>query len=247
MAVQTSPHIAIVTGAASGIGYATADFLAGLGMRVTGIDRHSSMPENVAPCVCDLTDHHALESAVADLIKQHGRIDVLVNNAGFQYTVHHNHSTIEQWRHTLAVNLEAMYVLAKLVTPAMIDQQYGRIVNVGSIQGLASGGDVGAYAAAKGGVHAWTRSLAVDLASHGIVVNAVAPGLIDTPMNIVDGHDIKKSPEFRQWYFEQRKIPLGRAGHVDEVARGIAFLCGEGCTYITGQTLVIDGGLSITF
>jgi len=239
--------VAIITGAASGIGWATAELLVQRGVTVVGIDRQAAMPQAVRPFICDLTDHQALQRCIAETIEHYQRIDILINNAGFQYTAHHCQSTLEQWRHTQAVNLEAMYVLAKLVTPHMIEQQFGRIVNVGSVQALAAGADAGAYAAAKGGVHAWTRSLAVDLARYGILVNAVAPGAIDTPMSIVDGVDVKKTPEFDAWYIEQRKIPLARVGKPCEIAKAVAFLCGDECTYITGHTLVVDGGLDITF
>lgn len=247
MSESLPQRIAIVTGAASGIGRATAESLAQRGATVVGIDRQASMSEAIEPFVCDLTDHPALRRCIDQTLERHGRIDVLVNNAGFQYTLHHTRSTLEQWRHTQAVNLEAMYVLAKLVTPHMIERRHGRIVNVGSVQALACGGDVGAYAAAKGGVHAWTRALAIDLAEHGILVNAVAPGLIDTPLNVVDGVDVKTLPQFDAWYVGRRKIPLARAGRPSEAANAIVFLCGDQCTYITGQTLVVDGGLSITF
>jgi len=242
-----SSRVAIVTGAASGIGYASAQLLAERGATVIGIDRQKTMPPGIDPFVCDVIDHVGLEHCVNQTMKGHGRLDILINNAGFQYTAHHNQSTLEQWRHTQAVNLEAMYVLAKLVTPHMIESQYGRIVNVGSVQGIASGADVGAYAATKGGIHAWTRSLAFEMAEYGILVNAVAPGAIHTPMSVIDGVDVKRTDEFREWYERRRRIPLGRAGEVEEVAKSIAFLCGSECTYITGQVLVVDGGLTMTF
>jgi NAD(P)-dependent dehydrogenase (short-subunit alcohol dehydrogenase family) len=140
-----------------------------------------------------------------------------------------------------------MYVLAKLVALHMIKNHYGRIVNVSSTQSLQAEGNVGAYAASKGAINAWSRALAVDLAEYNILVNVVAPGVIQTGMSVIDGIDETQTELFRQWYVEQRKIPLARAGKPEEVAKAIAFLCSEECTYITGQTLIVDGGLTITF
>ncbi len=240
-------RVAMVTGAASGIGRAVSCLLRDRGATVIGIDKSSAMPDAINHAVCDLADHDTLNDTIDGVISKYGAVDILVNNAGFGIYERIGTSTIEQWRAIMAVNLDAMFVLAKRVTPSMVKRGYGRIVNVGSIQGLAAQGDVGAYTASKGGVHAWTRCLAVDLSEHGILVNAVAPGAIDTPMSLVNGEDVKRSPTFEAWYVHQRKIPLGRIGDASEVAEAIAFLCGDQCTYITGHTLVVDGGLTITF
>jgi len=247
-------RVAIVTGASSGIGWATAEKLAREGAQVMVIARREERLKQLAdkwpaiiPFPADVTDHAALAAGVKMLVERLDRIDILVNNAGFSHYERITETTLEHWRQTHAVNLEAMFVLAKLVAPHMIRRKYGRIVNIGSIQGLAAQGIVGAYAATKGGIHAWTRSLAVDLAEHGILVNAVAPGAVHTEMSVVDGIDVKKTAEFQEWYEQKRRIPLARAGEATEVADAIAFLCGDECTYITGQTLVVDGGLTITF
>jgi NAD(P)-dependent dehydrogenase (short-subunit alcohol dehydrogenase family) len=180
-------------------------------------------------------------------LSRHGAIDILINNAGFSYYERHTESSLEHWQQTQAVNVEAMYVLAKLVTPSMIQRRYGRIVNVSSTQSIASEATVGAYAASKGAINAWSRALAVDLAEYGILVNVVAPGCTHTAMSIVDGVDETESEYFRKWYVSERKIPLARAGTADEIANAILFLSGDQCSYITGQTLVVDGGLTITF
>jgi NAD(P)-dependent dehydrogenase (short-subunit alcohol dehydrogenase family) len=120
-------------------------------------------------------------------------------------------------------------------------------VNVSSVQAQASEAAVGAYAASKGAINAWSRSLAVDLAEHGILVNVVAPGCIHTEMSIINGVDETTTEDFQQWYVKRRRIPLARPGAAAEVANAIAFLSGDQCTYITGHTLVVDGGLTITF
>ena len=247
-------RVAIVTGASSGIGRATATRLSAAGVRVVALARrevrlaelHAEYP-TIEPAVCDVTDHEQLARVVEGTIANHGRIDILVNNAGFSYYERLTETPLEHWRETMAVNVEAMFVLARLVVPHMIENEYGRIVNVSSTQSIAAEPVVGAYAASKGAINAWSRSLAVDLAEYGILVNVVAPGCTLTEMSIVDGVDETQSEFFQQWYVKHRKIPLARPGRSEEVAAAIAFLCGDDCTYITGQTLVVDGGLSITF
>jgi NAD(P)-dependent dehydrogenase (short-subunit alcohol dehydrogenase family) len=245
-------QVALVTGAASGIGRAAALRLAREGAHVIVIDRQAQgleeiRGERIHPFACDVTDHAALRRCVEETIENHDRIDILVNNAGFSFYERLADSTLEHWRKTFEVNLEGMYLLAKLVAPHMIRRKYGRIVNVSSIQAIAAEGVVGAYVASKGGVAAWTRSLAVDLAEYGILVNAVAPGVIHTPMSVINGVDETETEIFRKWYVEQRKIPLARAGTAQEVANVILFLSGDQCTYVTGHMLVVDGGLTITF
>jgi NAD(P)-dependent dehydrogenase (short-subunit alcohol dehydrogenase family) len=253
---MTTPQdrVVLVTGAASGIGRAVATRFAAEGCRVVALDRNSdgltslcASDAGLSPVVCDLTDHAALDSAVLETVAHHGRIDVLVNNAGFSYYKLHADSSIEEWRQTQAVNIEAMYAIAKRVTPIMTAAGYGRIINMSSTQARAAASDVTAYAASKGAVEAWTRALAVELAPHGILVNAVAPGCIHTPMCIIDGVDETLAPDFQEWYVRRRKIPLARPGAAEEVAAVVWFLSGDQCTYMTGQTLVVDGGLTITF
>jgi NAD(P)-dependent dehydrogenase (short-subunit alcohol dehydrogenase family) len=247
-------RVAVVTGASSGIGRGTARLFAQKGAKVIALARRAErlkeLEQEQAGIVgfpCDVSDHAALERCVEQTAKEHGRIDVLVNNAGFSYYERHAASTLEHWRHTMAVNLEAMYVLAKLVVPHMIERRYGRIVNVSSIQAIAAEPVVGAYAATKGAINAWSRSLAVDLAEYGILVNVVAPGCIHTEMSVIDGVDETTTPEFQEWYVQRRKIPLGRPGRAEEIADAILFLSSDRCSYITGHTLVVDGGLTITF
>ena len=138
-------------------------------------------------------------------------------------------------------------MLCKLVVPHMIQQNYGRIINVSSIQGLANEPSVTAYAATKGGINAFTRALAVDLAPHNILVNALAPGAVDTPMAIIDGVNGYETAEFQEWYIKRRKILLGRPGNANEMAVAALFLADEENSYMTGHTLVADGGMTITF
>lgn len=242
--------IVLVTGASSGIGQATAKSFIEQGATVFGFGRNRDGLEAVnglLPCPGEITNHAELENYIKFIIDRHGNIDVLVNNAGFSYYSRHAESSLEEWRTTMAVNLEGYYVMAKLVVPSMREKGYGRIVNVSSIQAIASEPSVGAYAASKGGIAAWSRALAVDLAEYGILVNVVAPGCIHTGMSVINGIDETATEYFQEWYVKQRKIPLARVGQPEEVAKAILFLSGDECSYITGQTLVVDGGLTITF
>jgi NAD(P)-dependent dehydrogenase (short-subunit alcohol dehydrogenase family) len=247
-------RVAIVTGASSGIGRATAERFALEGAAVVAIDRREPQlltlrdeHPSVVPASADVSDHDRIRQIVDQALQDFGRIDVLVNNAGFSYYERHATSTLEQWRHTQAINVEAQYFLAKLVVPSMIERRYGRIVNVSSTQSIASEPIVGAYAASKGAINAWSRSLAVDLAEYNILVNVVAPGCIHTEMSVINGVDETTTDFFQDWYIKQRKIPLARPGDAKEIANAILFLSGDQCSYITGHTLVVDGGLTITF
>lgn len=247
-------RVAIVSGAAQGIGEAIVRRLSAQGASVVALDRNAeklravcdSLPRARA-MVLDVSDSSALESAVDQTLAQFGRLDVVVNNAAISYYVPLVETSLEQWRHTQAVNLEAYFVLARRAARAMIERGSGRIVNVASTQAIACEPLVGAYAASKGGILALTRSLAVELAPHSILVNAVVPGCIHTPMSIINGVDETQSPDFQEWYVRRRKIPLGRPGEPDEVAGAVLFLASDDCQYITGQMLVVDGGLTITF
>lgn len=251
--VELKDRVAIVTGAASGIGRAVALRFAREAAHVIAVDRDvpglASLQTEIPVEVhgCDLTDHETLSDLVHTIRARHGHIDVLINNAGFSYYKLHVDSTLEEWQRTQAVNVEAMYVLAKLVAPIMIAARYGRIVNVASTQAIAAEREVSAYAASKGAVMAWTRALAVELAEHDILVNAVAPGCTHTAMCFTNGVDMTLGEDFQEWYIRRRKIPLARVGRPDELASAILFLSGSQCSYITGHTLVVDGGLTITF
>jgi NAD(P)-dependent dehydrogenase (short-subunit alcohol dehydrogenase family) len=145
------------------------------------------------------------------------------------------------------VNLGAVQLGSRLVAPAMVRAGRGRIVHVASVQGFVSSGSCGSYNAAKGGVIALTKSMAVELAPHGVLVNAVAPGFVRTPMAVVDGVDETTTPEFTAWYLDRGRIPLRRAGTPEDVAGAVVFLASPYCRWMTGQVLVVDGGMTSTF
>jgi NAD(P)-dependent dehydrogenase (short-subunit alcohol dehydrogenase family) len=129
----------------------------------------------------------------------------------------------------------------------MANQRRGRIISLTSIQALTPQGEVGAYTATKGAIISFTKSLAVELAPYGVLANAIAPGCIHTPLSIVKGVDETRTESFQEWYVKNRKIPLARPGEPEEIARVAVFLASDDSSYITGQTVVVDGGLTITF
>lgn len=247
-------RVAIVTGAAQGIGEAIARRFAAEGAAVTCIDRNAeklaetcaSIPRSTA-CPLDLRDTGELEKSIQATARRHGRIDILINNAAISPYVPVVEMSLDTWRDVMAVNLEAYFLTCRLAAACMIERHYGRIVNIASTQAIASEPLVGAYAASKGGILAFTRTLAVELAPYGILVNALSPGCIHTPMSIINGVDETQTESFQEWYVQKRKIPLGRPGEPAEVASAALFLASDDCRYITGQTLVVDGGLTITF
>ena len=185
---------------------------------------------------------------VGEVAASLGRIDVLVNNAAINPPTRTIlDDTLEDWRRTITINLEAVYMGSKLVAPHMVGRRQGSIIHIASIQGFAASGDCGAYNAAKGGIIAYTKSMAVELGRYNILVNAVAPGFMVTPMSIVNGVDETTTPDFVEWYIDRRKIPLGRPGLPEDVSGTVVFLASDYCRYMTGQLLVVDGGLMSTF
>jgi NAD(P)-dependent dehydrogenase (short-subunit alcohol dehydrogenase family) len=245
-------RVALITGASAGIGQATAKLFAQEGASVVAIARRGKPLKelekehgNIEGFPCDLQDHEALQKCVDQTIRRHKKIDVLINVAGFSYYKRFVDSTLEQWHHTMRVNMDAMSVLAKPVVPHMINNQYGRIVNTSSIQSFYCSNWVGAYAASKGAIESWTRTLAIDLAEYNILANVISPGCTHTEMSVVGGVDETTTDEFKEEFVIKRKIPLARAADPVEVSRPILHLASDENTYITGQCLVVDGGLTI--
>lgn len=251
--------VCLVTGAGQGLGRAISLEMAAEGGRVVLLERNAESLTGTAseismgggeahPYGLDITDYGRYSEVVSETIAKLGRVDVLVNNAAINPPTRTIlNDTLEDWRRTITINLEAVYMGSKLVAPHMVKQGGGRIIHIASIQGFASSGDCGAYNAAKGGIIAYTKSMAVELGAHNILVNAVAPGFMLTPMSIVNGVDETKTPDFVNWYVEKRKIPLGRTGYPEDVSGTVIFLASDYCRYMTGQLLVVDGGLMSTF
>ncbi len=251
-------QVAIVTGAGQGLGRAIALEYAQEGARVALLDRNAETANAVRAEIesaggqakafpLDITDYDAYAKVVADTVAWGGKIDVLVNNAAIAIYGTILNDTLDGWRKQIAVNLEAVYMGSKLVAPHMVEQNYGRIISITSIQGFAASGEAGPYNAAKGGIIAYTKSMAVELGKYNILVNAVAPGFMRTPMSFIDGVDETTTPDFIEWYVKRGKVPLRRTGLPEDVAGTVVFLASSYCRYMTGQLLVVDGGLMSTF
>lgn len=251
--------VCLVSGAGQGLGRAVSCEMAAEGAEVVLLDRNAETVHAVAreiartggsshPYQLDVTDYHRYGQVIMDVVAKLGRIDVLVNNAAINPPTRTIlNDSLEDWRRTISINLEAVYMGSKLVAPHMVAQNDGRIIHVASIQGFASSGDCGSYNAAKGGVIAYTKSMAVELGRYNILVNSVAPGFMVTPMSVVNGVDETTTPDFIEWYVTRRKIPLGRSGLPQDVSGTVVFLASSYCRYMTGQLLVVDGGLMSTF
>jgi NAD(P)-dependent dehydrogenase (short-subunit alcohol dehydrogenase family) len=234
----------LVTGASNGIGAAIAEHLRARGDHVIGIDRESA-PEVV---VADLGDPADRARAVAEATERLGGIDVVVNVAGIYRTGSIHDSGFDDWRPVWSVNLDAPLDLMRLTTPGMIAQGFGRIVNITSVHARFAQPASLAYDVAKAGLEAATRSASLDLARHGILVNAVAPGFVRTRMSLLDdGTDETDTPEFRATYLDSGKLPVGRGSLPYELAPMVALLSARDNTYLTGQTIIVDGGLTSTF
>lgn len=235
--------IALITGASRGIGAATAIELAGNGFDIW-INYKSNRPaaEQVAEAVgslgvdarllpFDVTDAKAVENELAPLLEQHTPA-VLVNNAGFSRDVLMAWMTRREWTDVLSVSLDGFFLVTKMVLTPMLRKRFGRIVNIVSTSGQSGMPGQTNYSAAKGGVIGATRSLAVEIAKRNVLVNAVSPGFIETEMT-----------EHLQAEMIIPRIPLGRFGSPQEVANVIGFLCSEEASYITGQTIAVNGGI----
>jgi NAD(P)-dependent dehydrogenase (short-subunit alcohol dehydrogenase family) len=226
-------RVAVVTGAARGIGQRIAEVLAANGARVAALDLQAPEHEGMLGIECDVSDEGAVEGAFAEIERRLGTTTVLVLNAGIQPIMPFHQTSTELWERTLAVNLTGAFLVARRAIPGMRLQGYGRIVGIGASAAKTGGArSVAAYAASKAGVMTLMRSLASEYARDGITANALAPALIDTE-TIAGSRDLVD------------RIPVGRFGTTDEVAALVAFLCSAHAGYITGEVTDINGGLVI--
>ncbi len=240
---------ALVTGAANGIGRSIAERLAAEGARVAAVDREGipDLGTSVHPIRWDLSETLALESLLTEVEAAVGPLDVLVNNAGVFEPVLAVDLTLDSYQRVLAVNLHAPVFLASRAARGMIARGYGRIVNITSIHGRFGEETALSYDVAKGGLEQATRTMAVELSRFGVLVNAVAPGFVSTRMSIVDGKDELESDWFKEVYLEHGKLPIRRHAMPAEIAEHVAWLASERNTYMTGQVVTVDGGLTVTF
>lgn len=240
----STPLCSVVTGAANGIGQAVADRLRARGDRVLGLDREPGSDI----VVVDLAVPGERERAIAESVARLGRIDVLVNVAGIYRRGSIHDTGLDDWRGVWAVDLEAPLDLIRRIAAGMIERRFGRVVNITSVHARSAQRGSLAYDVAKAGLEAATRSAALDLAAHGVLVNAVAPGFVRTRMSLdSDGSDETDSDTFRRQYIASGRLPLGRGATPEEIAPAVDWLSGRDNTYITGQVLTVDGGLTMTF
>ena len=238
-----------MTGGANGIGRAIVERFVQEGASVALVDRESAsgLIGDVAVFKADLTETEHLVQLVATVEAVVGPLDVLVNNAGIFEPMPALELSLETYRRVLAVNLDAPVVLATTAGRGMVERGYGRIVNITSIHGEFGEALALAYDVAKGGLNQATRTLAVELGPHGVLVNAVAPGFVATRMSVVDGVDELETASFEDVYVKHGKLPLRRYAQPEEVAAHVVWLASEENTYVTGQVIRIDGGLTVTF
>ncbi len=235
-------RIAIVTGGTRGIGRAICEKLrADHGCTVVanygGNDdaaKKFSDETGIAAIKFDVGDHAAVRDGCSQIESEHGPIDIVVNNAGITRDGTLLKMSYEEWDDVMRTNLGGCFNTAKAAFPGMKDRKWGRIVNIGSINGQAGQYGQVNYAAAKSGIHGFTKALAQEGARYGITVNAIAPGYIDTDMVAAVPEPVLEKIV--------AKIPIGRLGRAEEIARGVSFLCSEDAGFVTGSTMSINGG-----
>jgi acetoacetyl-CoA reductase len=234
-------RVAIVTGGTRGIGEAISIALRDAGMTVAanyaGNDERARAftdRTGIKAYKWDVSDFEACQQGVQQVEQELGPVDVLVNNAGITRDATMRKMDHQKWQEVIDTNLGGCFNMAKAVFDGMTGRKYGRIVNIGSINGQAGQYGQVNYAAAKSGIHGFTKALAQEGARAGVTVNAIAPGYIDTDMVAAVPEEVLQKIVAR--------IPVGRLGSADEIARGVAFLCDEKAGFITGSTLSINGG-----
>jgi 3-oxoacyl-[acyl-carrier protein] reductase len=237
--------VVIVTGGARGIGKAIGDRFLKEGSIVClfdvmedelkKVEHETENKSKLRTFVVDISNSSTIENAVNTITEEFGRVDILINNAGITRDTLLMRMSEEDWDSVMSVNLKGAFNCIKAVIRPMMKNRWGRIINITSVIGLIGNAGQANYSASKAGLIALAKSSAKELASRGITVNAIAPGFIETPMTDALPEDVKKN------YLE--RIPLGRYGKPEDVAGVCAFLAGEDASYITGQVIIVDGGM----
>ncbi|MGE6743581.1 3-oxoacyl-ACP reductase [Allorhizobium pseudoryzae] len=229
-------QIAIVTGAARGIGEAIARRLAADGLQVVGFDQAwESRPAHlISALAVDVSDFGAVDQAIGDVEALHGPIGIVVNNAGITRDAMSHKMDPQDFRRVIDVNLVGPFNLCRATLTGMRDRGYGRIVNISSMNALRGQYGQANYAAAKAGLIAMTKSIALETAAKGITANCIAPGFIETDMTRAMRPDIREA--------EIAKIPSGRIGTVEDVANAVSYLASDAASFMTGQVMSVNGG-----
>ena len=246
LTVDLSGQVAIVTGASQGLGRAIAETLAGAGAAVALVARSADKLADVAGAItaaggratafsCDVRDAAAIQKTVDDVVAALGRLDILVNNAGVTRDTLLPRMSDEEWDDVLATNLRAPFLFMRAASRPMMQQRYGRIVNVASVSGLIGNPGQSNYSASKAGLVGLTKTAAKELAGRKVTVNAVAPGFIASEMTAALGPALLDEVK--------KRVPAKRLGEAWEIAEAVLFLAAPSSGYITAQTLVVDGGL----
>jgi NAD(P)-dependent dehydrogenase (short-subunit alcohol dehydrogenase family) len=242
MAGRLEGKVCVITGAAGGIGAATAGVFAAEGATVVGVDLHDGSPGDLSLAV-DVTEEHAVTTMFAQVRETYGKIDVLFNNAGIAPDDDNSvlDTSLEAWQRVQDVNLRSIFLCCKHGIPHLLDNQHGgSVINTASfvaVMGAATSQI--SYTASKGGVLALSRELGVEFARRGVRVNALCPGPVDTPLlQELFAKDPAKAAR------RMIHLPMGRFARADEIAKGVLFLASDDSTYVTGSTFLVDGGLS---
>src|SRR5689334_1376157 len=245
-------RVAVVTGSARGIGAATARRFAEEGAAVAVLDLDRDAAAATAAGLgatrsvglsCDVADAESVETAVAAVVEELGRVDILVNNAGVTRDNLLFKMTEDDWDAVMNVHLRGSFLMSRAVQKHMVAAKYGKILNLSSVSALGNRGQAN-YSAAKMGLQGFTRTLALELGPFGVNVNAVAPGFIVTEMTDATARRVGMDPE------DYRKAaadatPVRRVGQPEDIAAAVTFLCSDDASFVTGQTLYVDGGVSL--
>ena len=246
--MKFNEEVVLVTGSTRGIGKAIAEAFANQGATVLIVGRNASLVDETVKVIvgnglkadgyaCDVTDANQVLETVNKILDKHKRIDILINNAGVTRDNLLLRLSENDWDEVININLKGVFIVTKVVSKAMLRAKKGKIISIASIIGITGNAGQSNYAASKAGIIGFSKSVAKELASRGITSNVVAPGYISTDMTAQLNDKVKEEI--------LKNIPLGRLGEASDVAGACLFLASKSADYITGQTIVVDGGLAV--